>query len=80
MSASARIPGTHTVTWEPADTGLCPTGAAHPVRPLQPAPIHGAPATGAVLIAGTPVAWSWAVVEDVDDGWERFGLTAAPDR
>jgi hypothetical protein len=46
---------------------------------LARVPENGAPAAGAVLVAGTPTAWSWAVVEDVADDWVRFRLTAAPE-
>lgn len=39
---------------------------------LAHVPAAGEPAAGAVLVAGTPTAWSWAVVADVADGWVRF--------
>ena len=46
---------------------------------LARTPSTGAPVAGAVLIAGTPAAWSWAAVEDVEQGWVRFRLVTAPD-
>jgi hypothetical protein len=46
---------------------------------LARTPSTGAPAAGAVLIAGTPAARSWAAVEDVEHGWVRFRLVAAPE-
>jgi len=45
---------------------------------LARVPDTGAPKAGAVLAAGTPTAWSWVVVEDVDDVGGRFRPTAAP--
>jgi hypothetical protein len=45
---------------------------------LARVPETGVPAVGAVLVAGTPAAWSWAVIQDVDDGWVRFRPVAAP--
>jgi hypothetical protein len=34
---------------------------------------------GAVLVAGAPRAWSWAVVEDVDSGFVYFRQISARD-
>ena len=34
---------------------------------------------GAVLVAGTPRAWSWAVVESVDSGFVHFRQISAQD-
>ena len=34
---------------------------------------------GAVLVAGAPCAWSWAVVEDVDSGFVYFRQISAQD-
>jgi hypothetical protein len=34
-------------------------------------------APGTVLVAGAPYAWSWAVVEDVDDGFVYFRQISA---
>jgi hypothetical protein len=45
---------------------------------LARVPDTGAPNPGAVVVAGTPTAWSWGVVEDVDDSWVRFRPTAPP--
>jgi len=45
---------------------------------LARVPDTGAPIAGAVVVAGTPTAWTWAVIEDVDDGWVHFRPTAAP--
>jgi hypothetical protein len=45
---------------------------------LARVPCSGAPTAGVVLIAGTPAAWSWARIEDVEDGWVRFRVVAAP--
>lgn len=58
----------------PADLNFVDDDGLHLAR----LPDTGAPAAGAVLLAGTSAAWSWAVVEDVDDGWVRFRPTAAP--
>ena len=44
---------------------------------LARAPKAGPPATGTVVVAGTPTAWSWAVVEDVAEGWVRFRSVTA---
>jgi hypothetical protein len=35
---------------------------------------------GAVLVAGTPDAWSWAVIEDVESGFVYFRQISAPRR
>jgi hypothetical protein len=35
-------------------------------------PPSGAPVPGSVLIAGSPLAWTWALVKDIDDGWVRY--------
>ena len=35
--------------------------------------------SGAVLVAGAPRAWSWAVVEDVDGGFVYFRQISARD-
>jgi hypothetical protein len=34
---------------------------------------------GAVLVAGTPHAWSWAVIEDIDGGFVYFRQISARD-
>lgn len=34
---------------------------------------------GAVLVSGAPRAWSWAVVEAVEDGSAYFRLVSAPE-
>jgi hypothetical protein len=34
---------------------------------------------GAVLVAGTPHAWSWAVIEDVESGFVYFRQISARD-
>jgi len=44
---------------------------------LARAPEEGPPTTSAVVVAGTPTAWSWAVVEDVAEGWVRFRSVTA---
>ncbi|MBK5306431.1 MAG: hypothetical protein JJD92_07065 [Frankiaceae bacterium] len=46
---------------------------------LAKIPATGAPAPGSVLVAGTPVAWTWARVKDIDDGWVRFSQISAPE-
>ncbi|HZL04701.1 MAG TPA: hypothetical protein VFE45_04645 [Coriobacteriia bacterium] len=44
---------------------------------LARAPEAGPPTTSAVVVAGTPTAWSSAVVEDVAEGWVRFRSVTA---
>jgi hypothetical protein len=44
---------------------------------LARAPEAGPPTTSAVVVAGTPTAWSWAVVEVVAEGWVRFRSVTA---
>ncbi len=44
---------------------------------LAKVPPSGPPAAGAVLVAGTPTAWTWAIVTDIDDGWVRFRQVSA---
>ena len=34
---------------------------------------------GAVMVAGTPRAWPWAVVESIDSGFVYFRQTSAQD-
>ena len=50
----------------PADLKL---EAVEPGAVWAPVPSTGEPPVGAVVLAGTATAWSWAQVEAVEDGW-----------
>lgn len=39
---------------------------------LARVPDIGPPPPGTVVVAGTPSAWTWALIVDLDDGWVRF--------
>ena len=40
-------------------------------------PDTGSPRPGQALVAGTPRGWTWAVVQDVEDGWLRLRRVTA---
>ena len=62
----------------PADLNLEDDEGRNIAR-LTDAVTQDAVTPGAVLVAGAPRAWSWAVVEDVDSGFVYFRQISAQD-
>jgi hypothetical protein len=62
----------------PADLNLEDDGGRNVAR-LADAASPDTVTRGAVLVAGTPHAWSWAVIEDVDGGFVYFRQISARD-
>jgi hypothetical protein len=54
--------------------------AEEPGTVWAPVPPTGAPATGAIVLAGTAAAWSWVSVEAVEDSWLLLRLQASTPR
>ncbi|MCZ2818026.1 DUF2442 domain-containing protein [Modestobacter sp. VKM Ac-2984] len=52
--------------------------AAEPGTVWARVPTAGAPAVGAVVLAGSPAAWSWVRVASVEDGWLLLRRQAGP--
>ena len=62
----------------PADLNLEDDGGRNVAR-LADAVTPDTVTRGAVLVAGTPHAWSWAVIEDVESGFVYFRQISARD-